>query len=296
MTAARDGVRWRPIALFLLLAFGISWTVWLAMDRLDLPWWTGIAASWGPGVAALLLRGPLLREGFRNSGLLTLGRGSGVRPAYAVALTLIAAAAVASTAVGISAGAFQLDWSPDRALGSANLIVAFIAGHFGLWGLLLSFVVVPLVPASELGEELGWRDYLLPRLLPLGGSWAYLLSGAIWAAWHLPYNVVLGHNKGLAGFPLFALYIVLFGALQAHLRLRSGSVWPCAFLHAAVGYQPWVVLALTQVRPGFSPAGPEQSMAIVEYGLTMLAGVVALVLAARSDRGGGDASRSASGP
>jgi membrane protease YdiL (CAAX protease family) len=93
-----------------------------------------------------------------------------------------------------------------------------------------------------------------------------------------------GYNNGLAGFPLFTIYIVLYGALLARLRLRSESVWPCAILHAAGNYQSYVLLALTMVRPGFSGASPAQSTAILEYAVTMLAGVVALVLAGRANR------------
>lgn len=267
--------------VFVLIAFAISWIVWIVSASLNLPWWTGIAASWGPAIAALLVRGPLFREGFGDFGLFRLGSGRPARKAYAVALLLMAATAIASTAAGLTIGAFQLEWSPWRGLLSPNLVVAFVAGHFGLAGLLVSFVVIPFIPAFELGEELGWRDYLVPRLLPLGSIPAYLISGVIWAAWHLPYNLVLGYNNGAAGFPLFFVYIVLFGALLAHLRMRSGSVWPSAILHAAANYQPYVLLALTLVSPGFSQAGPAQSMALFLYGTTMLAGIVALVLAGR---------------
>ncbi len=280
----RERVRWKSVALFLFLAFGISWTLWIAVDRLNLPWWVVFVAAWGPGIAALLIRGPLLREGFGDSGLFRLGSGFGAWEAYPVALLLTAAATIGATAMGIAAGAFQLEWSPWRGLLSPDLIVRWVSDHFGLAGLLASFIVVPLVPVLAVGEEIGWRDYLVPRLLPLGQVAAFLISGVIWAAWHLPYNLVFGFNKGLEGLPLFALFIVLFGALQARLRLTSGSVWPCAILHAASNYQPYVLLALTLVRPGFSEAGPQQSIAILQYALTMLAGAIALVLAARSDR------------
>lgn len=274
-------VRWTHIAVFVLIAFAISWTVWVLSAGLNLPWWTGIAASWGPAIAALLVRGPLFREGFGDFCLFRLGSGRGAREAYLVAVLLTAIAAIASTSLGLAIGAFRLEWSPWRALLSPNVVVGFVAGHSGLIGLLVSFIIVPFIPVFELGEELGWRDYLVPRLLPLGSVPAYLISGVIWAAWHLPYNLVLGYNNGAAGFPLFFVYIVLFGALLAHLRVKSGSVWPSAILHAAANYQPYVLLALTLVSPGFSQAGPAQSMALFLYGTTMLAGIVALILAGR---------------
>ncbi|HNY86221.1 MAG TPA: hypothetical protein PKL54_04470 [Candidatus Hydrogenedentes bacterium] len=40
-----------------------------------------------------------------------------------------------------------------------------------------------------LGLEIGWRGYLLPRLLPLGRVPAHLVSGTLWALWFLPLPV-----------------------------------------------------------------------------------------------------------
>jgi len=40
------------------------------------------------------------------------------------------------------------------------------------------------------GEELGWRGYLLPKLMPLGKTKAYLILGIIWGLWHLPMVLV----------------------------------------------------------------------------------------------------------
>jgi len=278
-------IDWTSVAIFLVLAFGISWLVWTAVYIFNLPWWTYVAASWGPGIAALLVRGPLRREGFKDSGLFRLGSGRAAILSYTVALVLIPFAVAASTLLGVSAGAFQVHWDPFRAILSPNLIVGVVSDHFGLIGLLLSFVLIPVVPLVDVGEEIGWRDYLLPRLLPIGTVPALLVTGVVWAAWHLPFNLLLGYNKGAEGFPLFAVDIVLFGALLGYLRLRSGSVWPCAILHAAYNYQPWVVLALTVVHPGYSPQAPEQSMAIIQYGVTMLAGAAAIVAVLRTRRG-----------
>ena len=41
-----------------------------------------------------------------------------------------------------------------------------------------------------LGEELGWRGFLLPRLIRCGmGQWtALVVSGTIWGIWHAPWS------------------------------------------------------------------------------------------------------------
>jgi uncharacterized protein len=286
MIAARR-VDWTSLATFLVIAFGASGVVWLAIRAFGLPLWVSLAASWGPAAGALLVRGPLRRDGFGDSGLFKIGKGPAARAAYAVAIFLIPLASVIAILAGLRAGAFEVGWNSDRAITSPNYLVSFIAENFGLAGLLISFAVVPLLPIVDLGEEIGWRDYLVPRLLPLGQLVALPLSGAIWAAWHLPFNLLLGFSEGAAGFPLFALDLVLFGSLLGYLRLRSGSVWPCAILHTAYNYQPWVVVALSGVKVGFSPLAPEQAMALAQYAFTMLAGVMALIIAGRAEHRGG---------
>src|SRR5699024_221265 len=65
---------------------------------------------------------------------------------------------------------------------------------------LLSLPVAALIPNSllALGEDLGWRGWLLPSLLPLGTWPALLITGALWGFWHAPL-VLLGYNFGLTG-------------------------------------------------------------------------------------------------
>ena len=99
------------------------------------------------------------------------------------------------------------------------------------------------VPA--LGEELGWRGFLFPRLRELiGPGWAVLAQGIIWAGWHAPV-ILLGYNypsnPGL-GVPAMMLSCVAVGALLSWLVERGGSVWQAALGHgtynaAAGGFQ-----------------------------------------------------------
>lgn len=41
-----------------------------------------------------------------------------------------------------------------------------------------------------IGEEYGWRGYLLPRLLPLGEMKATVILAAIWGIWHMPILLI----------------------------------------------------------------------------------------------------------
>lgn len=88
-----------------------------------------------------------------------------------------------------------------------------------------------------LGEEFGWRGYLLPRLRVLGDGWALVISGAVWAAWHMPviFLTDLYHADGnrLIVLPLFVLTAMAAGTFIGYLRIASGSVWPSTIAHTA---------------------------------------------------------------
>ncbi|NJL35021.1 MAG: CPBP family intramembrane metalloprotease [Chloroflexaceae bacterium] len=66
----------------------------------------------------------------------------------------------------------------------------------------LALTLFPLFNSIfAMGEELGWRGFLLPRLLPLGQERAILASGVIWGIWHAP-AIAQGHNY--PGHPILA--------------------------------------------------------------------------------------------
>lgn len=91
--------------------------------------------------------------------------------------------------------------------------------------------------ARALGEEIGWRGFLLPRLRRLvGNAAACAVSGLIWASWHVP--IILGADYHAAGPRALTLVCFFSGVLALSfvlgcLRLQSGSIWPAAVLHAS---------------------------------------------------------------
>lgn len=85
-----------------------------------------------------------------------------------------------------------------------------------------------------IGEELGWRGWLLLSLRPLGTWPALLITGAIWGVWH-SLIILLGYNfnePNLYGVALMITGCVLYGVIVGWLRLRSASIWPSVFAHA----------------------------------------------------------------
>ncbi len=128
---------------------------------------------------------------------------------------------------GFAASAAKLFELPQHPYVAA--FVAFIP--------LLATVGVIRSVASALGEEIGWRGFLLPRLVhQFGFRFGCLVSGCIWAMWHYPLLLGADYNAGTSpGYALacFTLMVIAMAYVMGWLRLKSGSLWPCALLHAS---------------------------------------------------------------
>ncbi len=91
--------------------------------------------------------------------------------------------------------------------------------------------------ARTLGEEIGWRGFLLPRLVgQFGFTVGCLVSGCVWALWHYPVLLFADYNAGTnAAYALTCFTLMVFGDsfVFGWMRLRSNSIWPAAMLHAS---------------------------------------------------------------
>ncbi|KDA52907.1 hypothetical protein EG19_08705 [Thermoanaerobaculum aquaticum] len=91
--------------------------------------------------------------------------------------------------------------------------------------------------SGELGEEIGWRGFLVPELAKVVGfKWVALISGLMWAIWHYPILIFGSYNSGTPvwfGVTCFTVMVVAMSFILASLRLQSGSFWPAVFLHAS---------------------------------------------------------------
>lgn len=108
--------------------------------------------------------------------------------------------------------------------------------------LLICIIISPVVNIiATLGEEIGWRGYLLYQLKEEHGTVkAILLTGVIWGIWHAPM-IALGHNYGTAypGYPVLGILVMIIwctilGIIEGYVTIKSGSVIPAAICHSGV--------------------------------------------------------------
>ncbi|WP_186438563.1 CPBP family intramembrane glutamic endopeptidase [Cohnella terricola] len=120
--------------------------------------------------------------------------------------------------------------TPDTFI-KASPAITFIAM------LLLQMIVGTAVGLiGSVGEELGWRGYMLTRLIDARIPYPMLISGIIWGLWHLPVMIAGNYNSGpypALSVLLFMISIASFGYIIGRMRLKTGSVWPAVFLHAS---------------------------------------------------------------
>src|ERR1051325_7008488 len=77
-----------------------------------------------------------------------------------------------------------------------------------------------------LGEEIGWRGFLVPELSRfMNFTQVGLISGVIWTLWHFPL-ILFGNYHGAGplwySLAMFTLLVMATSFVQAWLRLASG--------------------------------------------------------------------------
>lgn len=170
------------------------------------------------------------REGFGDISFRWGGR-AGTR-ATLTAWLLPVAIGLAAYGVAWSTGLASVSVMTDGPLaGIGNPVLRFAAAL----GLALTVGTV-FSCLSAFGEEVGWRGYLVPRLVEAGVRAPYLTSALVWCFWHVPLILWGGYAAG----PSPALSALLFigaitpvGLLYARWRMATGSVWPAVIAHGA---------------------------------------------------------------
>jgi membrane protease YdiL (CAAX protease family) len=109
----------------------------------------------------------------------------------------------------------------------STIVYVLLAGSFGMAKGL----------ASSLGEEIGWRGFLVPELFKnIGFTGTALISGVVWSCWHYPLLIWADYNSGTPtwyGLTCFTVMVISIAFVFAWMRLKSGSVWAAALLHTS---------------------------------------------------------------
>ena len=227
-TIARERRAMQSLLVFALFLIPLSILgYWIWTNFPDAPFiLPSLALSLSPGLASIFTR-LVMREGFGDVSF----RLRGPRMGSAFLLALVFPFIIGAFAYGFMylAGLAEFDPPPfPVAVGSPLRQFGAILA-FSLVGILLLFI-----PSA--GEEIGWRGYLLPRMIDARLPRPVILSSLVWGAWHLPVVFAgvyaLGPSRLISAAGLMVATLA-FGSILAWLRLGTGSVWPCVVAHAA---------------------------------------------------------------
>ena len=226
----------RPVYVFLELTLAFSavfWALIIWSGHLNMAFGLVIPAlMWCPALAALLTC-RLLGRDFRTIAW-QWPQGKYLIAAYLIPLAY-------------SSLSYGLVWTLGLA-GWNSQFVGVAVQELGLTGLprSLSFAVCIAFMATAgvienlsttLGEEIGWRGFLVPELANvMSFTRVSLVSGFIWAVWHSPlllfadYNVSTNRCYSLVCSSITCISVSF---IIAWMRLKSGSIWPAALVHAS---------------------------------------------------------------
>lgn len=283
----------RRVAVYLTMTFGVTWAMWIGCGIATGAFVSGIGNS--PVMMAVTAAGmfvPLVGALLTN---LIVGKENRIdlalRPhvkgnvgSYLLAwfaptvITAFGAAVfflVFPDLLDVGAGYFTSAAQPavDAGQITADMVPMLLAGQVVL--AILPAPFINMIPAF--GEEAGWRGMLFPSLCERFSQRAsVLMVGIIWGLWHAPVTC-MGHNYGMdyPGFPFLGiLSMVVFctamGSCLAWLRLRVGSVWPCALAHGAVNAVAGIGIYFCTVGTtllGPSPAGLVGGIPLIVMGI-----------------------------
>ncbi len=237
----------KRLFIFIALAVVIAWSVFMLIPILGMTYGQGssifilAAAMFAPALSSILTR-LITKEGFKSMYLrpnfkghiktyLLVYFGPTVLLFLSMALyflifpnsfdphfTILQQASSAQGTAGMSSGSILI----------LQVLVIVFAGP-----------IINIIPT--MGEELGWRGYLLPKLRRLMSDRAALVvTGIIWGLWHAPV-IAMGHNYGTDywGFPWLGIlamtvFCIVLGIIEGYVSIKLKSAIPAAMIHSLV--------------------------------------------------------------
>lgn len=206
-------------ALAAVAAASLGWTVTSAGWALLVPF-----VMWAPALARFVAQRTVDR-GF--AGALPV-RKWGATGAQVVVWPAVVPLGVYGAAYALAWTAGFAHWNPGGGKWTSGAqIAANVAINLVLLGIMGTF--------TALGEELGWRGYLQPRLDAAGVRASVLVVWLVELAYHAPLMLGAGYvNTGnlFVSIALFAVGDLTLTFVWARESYRAGSLWPAVFFHS----------------------------------------------------------------
>ena len=249
-----SGEQYGRLALYLVMAFGITWVCWWPLAFL-IPPGAGVftnatfsslylVGGLGPTLAALLAVALTPREGSLTAYGTSLTRWRVPTEWYVVAFLLPAVLAFTLELLAAWFGAQPLFFPAFHDLSRLPLIFLTMILGGGL-------------------EELGWRGVAQPMLERRFRRLASAtIVGVAWALWHVPLFFIHGVAQYGANFPLFAADVMGNAFLLAWIWGGTGSILVCVLFHAASNTSATMGLGAWDGSPQMAWIGPAVKIAL----------------------------------
>lgn len=237
----------KRLIIFVALTIVIGWIIFFLIPLLGLTYGKGLAipipaaAMFTPLLSSILTRF-ITKEGFQNMYL---------RPNFKGHIRVYLLVFFGPTILLLLSGLvyfliFPGTFDPELTVLKTTITSSGRAGISAFNMLILTLLtviiigpVVNIIPT--LGEELGWRGYLLPKLREFfSDRTALVITGVIWGVWHIPV-IVMGHNYGTdyMGYPWLGIlamivFCVVLGVIEGYVTIKLESCIPAAMIHSTL--------------------------------------------------------------
>jgi uncharacterized protein len=209
----------RQIVVYLCITYGLTLAIALALPHAGIAPLIAIAF---PVIAMALTVAFTVPRGQRRA--VWAGVGFNPRRGRGLLIAVLGPAVIIAVSFGVAA---------------AFGVVQFSGLPPGFGRRILNVAVTTIIFAVVfLGEEIGWRGYLLFRVAELtSGRRAALVTGAFHAIYHLPLLLLTTTYQSAGNrwivVPMVMVTLTLAGVWYGWLRLWSGSIWPVSLSHSA---------------------------------------------------------------
>ena len=243
----------RQIVVYLGITYGLTLAIAIALPHAGI---TPLIAIAFPVIAMALTVAFTVPRGQRRA--IWAGVGFNPRRGRGLLIAVVGPAVIVAVSFGVAAafGVVQFSGLPPG-FGRGVLRIA------------LTIIIFAVV---FLGEEIGWRGYLLFRVAELtSGRRAAVITGAFHAIFHLPLLLIATTYQSAGNrwivVPMVMVTLTLAGVWYGWLRLWSGSIWPVSLSHSAFNN-------LMETTAGLAIATSPATMAYV----TTETGVVTMII------------------